>query len=51
VERLILQGSHLHTLATDFIYPCSHLSAAGTEQFRMFGEMRLFPNLCLHRHV
>jgi hypothetical protein len=51
VERLILQGSHLHTLAADFIYPCSHLSAAGTEQFKMSGETRLSLNLCLHRHA
>ena len=28
-------------LPTDFIYPCSHLSNAGTEQLMMAGEMGL----------
>lgn len=30
-----------HPCQTEFIYPCSHLSNAGTEQFTMAGEMGL----------
>lgn len=48
VERLIFQGSPLCPLATEFIYPCSHLSHAGTEQLKMPGEMQLSIFFCLH---
>ena len=43
--------SLLLTLATHFIYPCSHLSNAGTEQLMIFGETGLTasvsPSICI----
>jgi hypothetical protein len=37
----VWRGSFCTPLPTDFIYPCSHLSNAGTEQLTMAGDMGL----------